>query len=194
LAKELSEQTRVRRAKAAGDVEYLVQAVRSSGDLYARRSAARALGRLGDERAVKPLLRTLGASDVVLKNLAINALVRLGDPASLPALYDLAVEDRSPGVRVTAIAALADLGDRRGGDLLVQLLLDPAGGRRDTDAVEPWGLASRRRTRRWAAGKLTEVRAIHVVPQLRAAAANHELGWARRLALRRLLRKLRRHS
>ncbi len=44
-------------------------------------SAAIALRELGDERAVGPLARALGDSDREVRKTAVEALVRIGEPA-----------------------------------------------------------------------------------------------------------------
>lgn len=179
--------TRVRRSYWAGDVEDVVRVLRESPDMRARRSAAEYLGRMGDRRALKPLLRSLEVSDLLLKNLAVKALALLGDPAAAPALFELAASAASPGVRVTAMSALGDLGDRRSVGLIVELLLD--------DELAQWmqqpdGLpqTSIRRRRRWAARRLVELDAKEVVPALEAALPGVEL--RKRRQLRRLIRKL----
>lgn len=67
-----------------------------------RRNAARALGKLGDRRAVPGLIRCLDCSDVYVREAAAQSLEMLGDPAAIPALMQLlndgvAVAERVPG-------------------------------------------------------------------------------------------------
>lgn len=54
-----------------------------------RRNAARALGKLGDRRAVEPLIRCLESPDVYVREAAAQSLEMLGDPSSIPALLKL---------------------------------------------------------------------------------------------------------
>ena len=54
-----------------------------------RRNAARALGKLGDQRAVPELIRCLGCSDYYVREAAAQSLEMLGNPAPIPALIKL---------------------------------------------------------------------------------------------------------
>jgi phycocyanobilin lyase alpha subunit len=54
-----------------------------------RRNAARALGKLGDRRAVPELIRCLDCSDFYVREAAAQSLGMLGDPACIPALIKL---------------------------------------------------------------------------------------------------------
>ncbi len=54
-----------------------------------RRNAARALGKLGDRRAVNPLLDCLVCEDFYVREAAAQALGQLGDPAAIQPLLDL---------------------------------------------------------------------------------------------------------
>lgn len=61
-----------------------------------RRNAARALGKLGDRRAVPALVQALGCSDFYVREAAAQSLEMLGDPASTAALIDL-LQNKIPG-------------------------------------------------------------------------------------------------
>lgn len=67
-----------------------------AGGYPLRRNAARALGKLGDERAVPALLRSLACSDFYVREAAAQSLEMLGDPSSVSALIDL-LQDKIPG-------------------------------------------------------------------------------------------------
>ncbi len=54
-----------------------------------RRNAARALGKLGDRRAVPGLIRCLDCSDFYVREAAAQSLEMLGDPAAIPSLMQL---------------------------------------------------------------------------------------------------------
>ncbi len=54
-----------------------------------RRNAARALGKLGDLRAVEPLIKCLDFPDFYVREAAAQALESLGDKRSIPALIKL---------------------------------------------------------------------------------------------------------
>ncbi|KST69248.1 HEAT repeat domain-containing protein [Mastigocoleus testarum] len=54
-----------------------------------RRNAARALGKIGDEQAVNPLIESLKCSDFYVREAAAQSLEMLGDPNSVPPLVEL---------------------------------------------------------------------------------------------------------
>lgn len=67
-----------------------------------RRNAARALGKLGDRRAVPGLIRCLDCEDFYVRKAAAQSLGMLGDPVCIPALMQLlagglAAAQRVPG-------------------------------------------------------------------------------------------------
>lgn len=61
-----------------------------------RRNAARALGKLGDRRAVPPLISALSCSDFYVREAAAQALETLGDRSGIPVLIAL-LNDAVPG-------------------------------------------------------------------------------------------------
>lgn len=54
-----------------------------------RRNAARALGKLNDQRAVPALIQCLDCSDLYVREAAAQSLEQLGDPSCIPALIKL---------------------------------------------------------------------------------------------------------
>ena len=56
-----------------------------------RRNAARALGKLGDLRAVSPLVESLACEDFYVREAAAQALGLLGHPVAIPPLLELLV-------------------------------------------------------------------------------------------------------
>src|SRR5258707_4909913 len=72
-------------------------------DWWIRISAADALGRVKDPRAVEGLVAVLGDPDV--KWAAVEALGRIADPRALPALGKM-LADPSPDVRIEVMLAL----------------------------------------------------------------------------------------
>jgi HEAT repeat protein len=72
----------------------LVEVLLDRGKPPALRSrAAGTLAMLKDERAVEPLVNTLGDSDVEVRWTALKALVKLGERRAVPALERMAVSD-----------------------------------------------------------------------------------------------------
>ncbi|MBD1911421.1 MULTISPECIES: HEAT repeat domain-containing protein [unclassified Leptolyngbya] len=67
-----------------------------AGGYPLRRNAARALGKLGDRRAVSPLTESLKCTDFYVREAAAQSLEMLGDPVCVPALVAL-LQDEVPG-------------------------------------------------------------------------------------------------
>jgi HEAT repeat protein len=81
-------------------------------DLEVRRKVVWVLWKIGDRRAVKPLVNSLRRDpDVKVRAYAAWALGRLNDSRAIPPLVD-ALDDSSPKVRWDAAIALAKFGER----------------------------------------------------------------------------------
>ncbi len=91
--------------------------------LEMRAAAAEALGYLGDDRAIAPLLLTLKDEHNELREIAAEALGRLGDPVAFNALVER-LSDDNEWVRRAAVVALADIGDRRAIEPITDRLQD----------------------------------------------------------------------
>ena len=76
-----------------------------------REAAAEALGRLGDARAVQPLIRCVREGDADLRTVALEALLELRKPAVEPLIGHLHPREREV-VRERAAQALGNLGTR----------------------------------------------------------------------------------
>jgi HEAT repeat protein len=107
----------------------------SAGDKEARQQAADALGWLGDERGISPLLRALADSDLTVRLYAAFAL------AQFPALPTWAIEplahalqDEDAGVRASAAAALGRCRSHEAVYAIVQGLDDTAAAVRSSAA------------------------------------------------------------
>ncbi len=70
------------------------------GDYPLRRNAARALGKLGDLRAVPGLIRCLDCSDYYVREAAAQSLEMLGDPAPVPVLIQMLAGGVAAAVQV----------------------------------------------------------------------------------------------
>ena len=115
--------------------------------------AARALGKLGDERAVPVLIDALNDDDRTLRAYVAGALGNLGDKRAVPSLISI-LGDEDSWVRREAALALGELGDERAVDPLINALND------DEGIVRLYALR--------ALGNLKDTRAVpHVVDALR---------------------------
>lgn len=106
-------------------VPELVQALGDERNPNVRVWAAQILGRLGDPRAVQPLMgRITDRSEQVRMSVA-EALGKLGDPRAVNELMMVARRDPVSPVRAEAARALGQLGDPTVVPGLVTLLADP---------------------------------------------------------------------
>jgi HEAT repeat protein len=174
----------------------LLQALKY-GSPNVRKTAAYALGRLGEPRAVPALMQALKDKDWNGREAAAEALGELGDKRAMPALIQAlkedwgwwvresaakalsklgdpgrlaliqALKDEDENVRKAAAEALGELGDRRAVPALIQALKDEDGSVRGAAA--------------WALGKLGDRRAV---PALRQAVKDYNYAAAK--ALRKL--------
>ena len=105
------------------DVEGLINALTYKWKTTVRFHAARALGKLGDLRAVEPLIQALKTEGWVVRESAIWALGELGDLRAVEPLIE-ALNDENRGLRIDAARALGNLGDVRAIEPLRELLED----------------------------------------------------------------------
>ncbi|MGD2143790.1 MAG: HEAT repeat domain-containing protein, partial [Anaerolineae bacterium] len=100
----------VERLKERGNVDGLIRALSYEDDAEVRQDAAQALGDLGDQRAVRPLIDALGDDKESVRQAAVTALGHLGDPRAMKPLADVLTE---PTMTSRAVAALGRIGDPR---------------------------------------------------------------------------------
>jgi phycocyanobilin lyase subunit alpha len=83
-------------------IEVLIKALKDDEDRTGvggyplRRNAARALGKLGDQRAIPALMEALGCEDFYVREAAAQALESLKDPVAVPILIQL-LANQLPG-------------------------------------------------------------------------------------------------
>jgi len=96
-------------ARAGSDVkvEDLIRAVTDDGNYKVRVQAALVLGKLGDTRAVQPLIRALGDQNKTVRGIAAQALGQLGDASATDPLRELLKHESDPFVRGQAEKAVA---------------------------------------------------------------------------------------
>jgi HEAT repeat protein len=88
--------------------------------------AARALGQIGDVRAVEPLIRLLEVEDSSIRSVAARALGSIGDMRAVEPLIRL-LKDEEASVRGAAVRALGEIGDERAVEPLIGMLSDRQG-------------------------------------------------------------------
>jgi len=105
-------------AWAAGSdvkVDDLVRAVTEDANYKVRVQAALVLGKLGDPRAVQPLIKALADQNKTVRGIAASALGQLGDAAAVDPLRGLLRRETDPFVRGQAEKAMAALAGGGGG-------------------------------------------------------------------------------
>jgi hypothetical protein len=147
LLQALFGQPKVQKLTAKRDVDGLIKALTYPKDTAVRRSAAEALGILGDIRAVEPLIAALADTDNAQRKAAVDALGFLRDARAVePVTARLC--DESPDVCEAAAAALENLFAGRSVEFLADALRDNSevvrmtaikalGNLNDPRAVEP---------------------------------------------------------
>ncbi len=91
------------------DVEGLIKALGYEKDCDVRRKAAKALGKIGDSRAVEPLMRAINDSDSEVRCAAAKALGEIGDYRAVGPLTK-ALDDTCVDVSTSAKEALHKMG------------------------------------------------------------------------------------
>ena len=89
-------------------------------DVQARKSAAVALGEIGDSRAVEPLIKILNDLNSNVRWAAAEALKKIGESAVEPLIESLKDEK----IRILAAVALGEIGDFRAVEPLIESLKD----------------------------------------------------------------------
>jgi hypothetical protein len=105
-------------AYAAGPevkVDDLIRAVTEDSNYKVRVQAALVLGKLGDNRAVPPLIKALGDANKTVRGIAASALGQLGDSSATDPLRSLLKRETDPFVKGQAEKALASLSSAGGG-------------------------------------------------------------------------------
>jgi HEAT repeat protein len=106
--------------KTQGDIGGLIEALRYGKDHSVRFAAALALGKIGDTRAVKPLIRAFQDRDDIREAAAV-ALGKIGHPSAVEPLSAL-LNDTSWDVRGSAAKALGQIGDAQAVEPLIKAL------------------------------------------------------------------------
>jgi hypothetical protein len=96
-------------------VDELCRAVIEDANYKVRVQAALVLGKLGDQRAVPPLIKALGDTNKTVRGIAASALGQLGDASAAEPLRDLLRHESDAFVRGQADKAVAALSGGAGG-------------------------------------------------------------------------------
>jgi HEAT repeat protein len=88
-----------------------------------RRLAAEALQKIGDIRAVEPLIKALKDEDAIVRMHALKALSRIGDTRAVEPLAEM-LKEKDKAIRLEAVVALREIPDARAVNPLIQMLRD----------------------------------------------------------------------
>lgn len=131
------------------NLDSLIYALRGGDPDMHRSDAAQALGKLGDARAVQPLITALQRDkNSVVRGFAAEALGKIGDKLAVEPLI-FALRDESGSVPIFAAQALGRIGDTRAVEPLLPLL--------DSYYIDT------RSTVAEALGKIGDVRAVELL-------------------------------
>lgn len=99
----------------------LVRALGETDDIAPKGVFTRALGYLGDERAITYVTALLRHEDTVIRHEAVQALGNIGSKSSIESLKGM-LNDPAPDVRWDAAIGLAKMKDASGKEILLSLL------------------------------------------------------------------------
>lgn len=91
-----------------------------------RRNAARALGKVGNEQAILPLIKCLQCADFYVREAAAQSLGKLGDRRAIPALMELLAEGLSAAEPVAGMPHLKEP---------VEAVIETLGALKATEAI-----------------------------------------------------------
>lgn len=117
---KFSRQPNVLELQREEDVDGLIEALDYQDDHNIRLAAATALGKIGDRRAVDPLIAALDDQGRV-KEVVVQALGEIGDPRAADPLITV-LDDRDWEVKSTAAKALGKIGEDRAIQPLIMIL------------------------------------------------------------------------
>ncbi|MCB9456308.1 MAG: HEAT repeat domain-containing protein [Anaerolineaceae bacterium] len=104
------------------DIEGAIRLLQSE-DVQLRQFIAYLLGRVGDARAIEPLIDALRDEHVGVRGAAANALGAIGDNSAVPYILPL-LKENNPQLKVWAAYALTKLGHDR-----FDLIVEPLGSK-----------------------------------------------------------------
>ena len=124
---------KVETLKARKDIKGLIKALRYRKDEGVRQAAAEVLGKIGDPRAVEPLIAALKDAEWIVREAAAKALGKIGDTRAVEPLI-AALKDQNSWARAAAAESLGKIGDPRAVELLIATLKDKDSGVRKAAA------------------------------------------------------------
>lgn len=94
----------IERLEVTSDIDEILHALKT-GSMGERISAIFALGEIGGEKVIKPLVYCAGRPEADIRSAAVETLGRLAEPVTLPVLLER-LDDENSAVRARAIMAI----------------------------------------------------------------------------------------
>jgi HEAT repeat protein len=171
--------------------------------------ACEVLGKIGDERAVEPLLKRLANASVAMHGHVTSALAKIGNVQAIEGLVGVLEDATDPEKRADAAGALGVAGRPAAIEALVKALDDEDWRVRSSSVYalvrlqchpmcdmlvhmlneRPVGVA---KAAAWGLGEIGDLRAIEPLVALIAAEDCSELGWVANEALEKIRQRQRR--
>ena len=101
----------IERLEATGSIDELLHALKT-GNMGSRVAAIFALGEIGGNRVVAPLVYCVGRPEPDIRSAAVEALGRLAVPSTLPVLLDR-LDDQNAAIRARRLRPWPDFPPRR---------------------------------------------------------------------------------
>mgnify|MGYP001070573328 CR=1 FL=1 len=120
-----SKSPNIQKLKQKKNVRALIKALRYKKSEFIPVDAAYALGEIGNQMAVPPLIERLQDDSKSVRRAAISALGHLGDPSAVVPLIPM-LEDRDVKIREVTALALGEIRDEQAVDALMSKLEDDA--------------------------------------------------------------------
>ena len=95
----------IERLESTGSIDELLHTLKT-GNMGSRVAAIHALGEIGGDRVVAPLVYCAGRPELDIRSAAVAALGHLAAPSTLPVLLDR-LADQNAAIRARAISAVA---------------------------------------------------------------------------------------
>jgi HEAT repeat protein len=95
----------IERLESTGSIDELLHTLKT-GNMGSRVATIFALGEIGGDRVIAPLVYCAGRPEADIRSAAVQALGRLAVPSTLPVLLDR-LDDRNAAIQARAIAAVA---------------------------------------------------------------------------------------
>jgi len=129
----------VEKMKAKRDVNGLIKALDYEKASEVRHAAAKALGEIGDTRAVEPLIARLNDNEVDMRKNVVEALGKIGDARAVQPLIAVQKDKNEEfGVKLSVSSALNNISDPRAIEIFIAALKDDHTGVR-SDAAKALG-------------------------------------------------------